>query len=113
MANDVGDMSGWRAYYADGATYDSRNTDWADLPSAGIVGVIVFYNDPYRHIIDGGDWFYLDETGHPECSDTHDEWGEWVDPPDVPREELKRGDGMADEEWADLHDEMVDDKTWP
>lgn len=103
----------WRAYYADGSRYESTDVDWRDLPAEGLVGVVVFHDPPYRQIVDGGDWFYLDDDGTPATTATADQWGEWVDPPDAPETEVKRGQALSDVAWERVRHEMIDDRTWP
>lgn len=102
-------MEGWKAWYADGSIYDSRSTRWTELPKTGIIGVVVYYEKPYRNLVYGGDWYYID-GGVPTCTDTV-EWGSWVDPPDVPPEELKQSGTLED--FDSVLDTMMGDKQWP
>lgn len=104
-------MFGWRAYYAPFTTYDSSKYEWTDLPDEGMVGVVVFKEPPYRELVNGGDWFYLDEDGKPAASNTV--WDGWVDPPDVSDDELKRGKALPDNQWEALRITMTNDKAWP
>lgn len=111
----TGAVIGWRAWYAGGRTFSSDETDWTDLPDDGVLGAMVYYADrspggvPYRRIVSGGDWYHLVD-GEPACTATHDEWGEWVDPPDAPDAELKRGRGVHDEEFEAVHAEMLESR---
>lgn len=49
---------GWKAYYADGSSYDSRTTAWAALPPVGLVILMFYYSanwdknnsKPYRYV---------------------------------------------------------------
>lgn len=104
---------GWRVYYADGATCDSAAQRWRDLPNTGVIGVVVFEEPPYRRIVDGGDWYYLDEDGEPSCTDTADRWGEWAPLPFAPTETIKRGAAVTDERFETVKTRMVEDKAWP
>lgn len=103
----------WRAYYTDSRIFSSNAVDWVDLPDKGIIGVIVFFNPPYRELVKGGDWYYLDDTGKPTCTETHEEWGKWVDKPNVSDEEIKRSGSVSDDRWEEIEIEMMGDKQWP
>lgn len=103
-------MEGWKAWYADGNIYSSSEISWKELPESGMLGVVVFLNPPYREIVSGGDWYYLDDDSHPSCTDTHEEWGEWVSKPDAPPDEIKQGEGVADEQWSKIQTEMMESK---
>lgn len=59
-------MLGWRAWYADGTMYDSRETNWADLPPEGIQ-IVMIYEDKqfapgrhYRRQFAEADWYIAD-----------------------------------------------------
>lgn len=103
----------WRAWYTDSRKFNSVETDWNNLPETGVLGVVVYYEPPYREIVSGGDWYYLDSNGKPAKKMTHDEWGKWVVPPDVPEDDLKRGEGTTDERWSEVQTEMMETKQCP
>lgn len=105
-------MVAWRAYYTEARRFASAAYSWRELPSTGVLGVIVFLEPPYREIVDGGDWYYL-EGGVPTCTATHPEWGAWVDPPAVSPEERKQGAAIGDDEWAAVREAMTEDRAWP
>lgn len=96
----------WRAFYADGARYSSADTEWQSLPATGLVGVVVYMEPPYRRIIDGHDWVWM-EAGEFRVVDSTT-WGEWADEPVVACAAcLKRGEGMEDVAWAAVQAEML------
>lgn len=100
-------MSKWRAYYANGLRLTSADQSWSQIPVAGLVGVVVYLEPPYRRIIDGHDWVWLGSDGF-DAVTTHDEWGQWAPAPDgVDVRMLKQGAGMPDEEWAAVQAEMT------
>lgn len=101
---------GWRAYYDPFSTHDSNEYKWSELPDERMVGVVVFRERPYRELVSGGDWYYLDR-GAPAASDTT--WNGWVDPPDAPDKELKQGIGLPDDMWEAYRIMMARDKAWP
>lgn len=103
-------MHGWRAYYADGRTFASNEVLWLHLPPTGLVGVVVFLEPPYRRIIDGHDWIWL-EDGEFHTVMTHPEWGKWAERPDAPY--VKQGAGMDDQAWEAMQQRMFEDRIWP
>lgn len=104
-------MNGWRAYFADGQRIDSAQSSWADLPAEGLVGVVVFEDPPYRHLVYGGDWTWI-EDGEIHKSSTV--WGDWVNPPEIAcRSCLKRGAAMSDADFELVQAEMMRDRRWP
>lgn len=106
------EVVGWKAFYTLDRVFSSENSNWADLPSAGIVGVVVYYEKPYRDILTGGDWFYL-EGECPDSTGTHDNFGDYVDPPSVPEDELKKGVMIPDDDFQKIRSRMTEDKEWP
>lgn len=63
------EVDGWRLYYADGSTVDSRASSWADAPRGGVQVLVVFYDEldshgrPYRGLFHGspgnaGDYYW-------------------------------------------------------
>jgi hypothetical protein len=106
-------VRGWRAYYADGARYSSADTAWQALPGEGLVGVVVYLDEPYRRILDGHDWIWL-EDGAFRLVDTHPKWGKWAEKPAVRCAScLKRGAGMDNEAWAAVQAEMMAARVAP
>jgi hypothetical protein len=100
----------WRVHYADGTTADSSETSHVDVRD-GVLGIVEFLKPPYRRIVDGGDWFWL-QGGTWRKSGTI--WGGWVDRPDVKcRSCLKRGAALPDEEWVRAQARMFEDRRWP
>lgn len=103
-------MKGWHAYYADGSRYSSADASWNDLPEDGLLGVVVFGEPPYRRIVDGADWIWL-QDGEIRSVTTAGEWGTWAEPPEVDCAScLKRCVGLPDDEWARVHAEMLADR---
>lgn len=107
----------WRAWYADGKVYSSAAVAWAYLPAEGIVGAVEYLDpsgSPQRRRLDGADWIWMDEDGVLHASETHPEWGQFVDPPEgVPVEMLKKSGRMPDEAWERVRREMLEARTWP
>lgn len=100
----------WRAYYAGGVTFDSSETRVEELPD-GLLGVVEFLEHPYRKIVDGGDWYWM-EDGRWQA--TGSIWEGWVERPEgVPDERLKRGLGISDDGWSEARARMLDDLNWP
>lgn len=112
-------MIGWRAWYATSRTtwvvYSSAES-WEDIPPGdpdvpeGVVGVVEYLSrdvTPYRRIVDGVDWCWL-EDGRIRSVETHDEWGKYADPPDgVDPALLKQCAPMDDDAWAEVQAEML------
>lgn len=103
----------WRAWFKGGARYDSRSSRWREIPDEGCLLFVVYMGEktkmggyPYRKIVSGGDWYWMDEGGMIHCSDTHDNMGQWVDPPEV--DGLKRGIWTTDEEMTDVQSEATE-----
>lgn len=53
-------ISSWRIYYADGSVYTPRNTTLANVPTDGVVGLVVFTRDGKKYRVYGADWYYID-----------------------------------------------------
>lgn len=57
-------LVGWRAYFADGARYDSRGTAPEELPTDGVLGIVKYKPErtragkPYREILSGYDHYF-------------------------------------------------------
>lgn len=100
------DSQGWRAHYGIGDTVDSVETSYGDLPD-GLPGVVEFLEPPYRKIVDGGDWLWM-EDGRWQA--TGSVWGGWVD---RPHPYAIRGKALADGEWRQLRRQMMNDREWP
>lgn len=102
----------WRAWYADGSVYSSDETSWPDLPPRGMVGVVVFLDGGYRELVQTRDWFWMDADGQIDGVPTHPVWGCWADTPDAPAEMVKQGEGLPDEKWTEIQEEMMATR-WP
>jgi hypothetical protein len=110
------EIRGWRAWVWDGeqvSRHSSADFRWQELPSEGVVGVVVYLDPPYRRILDGHDWIWMSE-GEFDIVPTHPEWGKWADPPmGACRSCLKKGAPVLDDEWARVQAAMLEDRTWP
>lgn len=87
---------------------------WSVLPW-GIVGAVEYLDplaSPHRRIIDGCDWYWL-EDGEIRGLETHETWGQFVDPPDVPAGVLKRTGAMPDDVWEVVRRAMLEARTCP
>lgn len=106
-------MLKWKAWYEDGRKFSSADTMWQDLPNRGMVGVVVYEEYPYRRILDGGDWYWL-ENGDIHQTNTHEEWGQFLPAPDINCTScLKRSGVMSDTAWKRIQAQMIGDRTWP
>ncbi len=102
---------GWRAYYSGQRVFVSTTTAWADLPSTGVLFIVLYEagewdeskHKHYRRLIVGGDWYYydadLDEYGYVL---THKDWGQWADAPVDLKRAYKQGEAVSDEEMAQI-----------
>lgn len=53
-------ITGWRAYFADGTIATSKTVrNWVDLPSDGMLGLVVFFDSGKKRRITGGDYYHL------------------------------------------------------
>lgn len=116
----------WRAWYATSRTewvvYSSGETAWEDIPPGdpdvpeGVVGVVVYLSTtvtPYRRIVDGVDWCWL-EDGRVQSVETHEEWGKYAPAPEgVDPAILKQCVAMDDEAFAAVQREMREAREWP
>lgn len=116
-------MKGWRAWYAISRTewevYSSADTPWQEVPSGetdgpeGTVGVVVYQDPPYRTILTGGDWYYM-QDGEIRRVKNHPEWGQWAEAPDVPCKScVKQSGALADDTFEALLVEMMEARGWP
>jgi hypothetical protein len=97
----------WRAWYEDGAVYNSVEMAWQALPAEGLVGVVVYLDPavtPFRAVVIGGDWYWL-EHGEVHASGTM--WNGYVKPPDVEPSLLKRSGVLSDEAWTEVQREIT------
>lgn len=74
----------WRAYYADGQVYTSREHTPLTLPREGLVCVLEYLAEEwapskhYRRIVSLGDWYWYGERWEKVKTG---EWGEWQPKP--------------------------------
>lgn len=101
---------GWRAWYDNGVVYDSRTTQWRDLPTDGLQVVVLYMDEehspgrPYRQIIMGMDYVWPsgnDYTGK-----------EGSQPAGVNPGILKRGRWMSDSAYADVVTAALASEGW-
>lgn len=110
-------MRGWRVWYKDQSTYDSQSWDWSDIPSTGIIAVVVFEeydykpDHPYRTILSGNDWYY-ELFGEIHGVPSGD-WGTWAEKPDISESLIKRGDGVSDLTYDIIMGKVMEDWKWP
>ena len=110
----------WRAWYATSRStwvvYSSTETGWREIPGGdpdvpeGVVGAVRYLSTtvtPYRQIIDGGDWYWM-QDGEIHRVMTAAEWGSFAPAPDVGCLEcLKQSGVMDDDAWAEVQREMI------
>jgi len=103
-------VAGWRAWYADGATY--RTGD--ELPADGCVGVVVYYDAPYRDVVTGGDWYVIAPCGRVAKKVGRPD-GTWTDPPGTAPDDVlvRSAPSLPDGEWARVQAEMMEARSWP
>lgn len=101
----------WRAWCWDVervTVHSSTEGAWQALPGEGVVGVVTYGEPPYRRILAGHDWVWM-EDGELHATGTHPEWGEWLPAPDVGCAAcLKRGAAVPDEVWVRIQREMTE-----
>lgn len=115
---------GWRAYYPDGETVNSRETDPTEIED-GIAGLVQFYDEtvpshpdrPYRDLVTGGDWYTWDGERW-SIVPSHPEPGEWVSREAVEeahpdRVLVKSCENLADDAWQILRGLMREDYEVP
>lgn len=108
-------MRGWRSWYSvlrrEWVVYSSAEWELHELPREGCLGFVVYLDPPYRYIVLGGDWYWL-ENGKFHASDTI--WNGYVDPPGVACSScLKRSGVLDDDVWAEVQREMMEAREWP
>ena len=99
--------SQWKAWYDDGAVYNSVEHAWADLPEDGFLIRMVFKENGGREWQMGVD-FYFDAVG----SDGKIIPGTGMEKDDIPNRyfdgesgtNIKRGRRCSDEMWAEVHE---------
>lgn len=64
MSNVTG-VSGWRAWFKGGGTFDSATTAWANLPRTGCLLVMVYFlpKRSTRRYMNGSDFYFRQEVG--------------------------------------------------
>jgi hypothetical protein len=102
----------WRAFYADGSRFSSAEMHWQALPATGLVGVVIYLEPPYRRIIDGHDWVWM-EGVELHAVTTHAEWGRWAPKPVACGSCVKQGAAMDDDAFAAVQAEMLAARTVP
>lgn len=50
---------GWRCWYSDGEVYSSDEYEWEELPDDGLLVRMLYFEDGYREIQQGMDYFYV------------------------------------------------------
>ena len=101
---------GWRAWYSGGRVFDSHSTRWVDLPSAEVLGVMIYEETmtpkgtPTRRCLINSDWYWYDGL---EFGITTSIWDDWVKPPDVPALTLKRGGKVPFDEYESVRQAMM------
>lgn len=78
-----------------------------------MLGVVIYYEGEYRDLVYGGDWYYIGDDGKPTATETHSEWGKYIDKPDRQADEVKRGEAVSYKEWDSVQTEMIETKQWP
>ena len=57
------EIVGWKVWYADGSSYESKERSWENLPRDGVVWVMVYYANGTSRTMSGTD-FYFRARGH-------------------------------------------------
>lgn len=111
-------MKGWRAWYADGAVYDSRQTAWAALPRQGFVAAVLYLDEdwaqgkPYRRLLTDS-YVWQDPTRRPDDDQAYGQ-GEG-DPPALDLthpEQVKVGLHLPDAVFAAIEARAMAAETW-
>ncbi len=105
---------GWRAWYAGGVIWEAERLEQTNgFPREGCVGFVIYYEPPFRDILDGQDW-YFPAPELPRGVDgvpTHPEIGQWAPRPmrDIV---IKSAPHLADDDWEKIQAEMIGAKRW-
>lgn len=54
-------LIGWKVFYDDGREFSSKDHDWKDLPTDGVLAVVEFYDDGTKEVHDSKDYYVLDD----------------------------------------------------
>lgn len=54
-------MIGWKAWFTEGRTFTSKDSNWEDLPNDGVLAVLVFEGGIYTRYADGQDYYFMHE----------------------------------------------------
>lgn len=99
----------WHAWYADRSTYSSSKDKWEDLPTHGVVHVLVLFDDGSKELLNGNDLYFKfgelmqndnDRDGLLRKFDNV-KFGTWVEP-NVFREVFEEADAIG-QEWHRKH----------
>ncbi len=106
---------GWRCWYnevRDGGhnttqVFTSTDYDWADLPKIGWQVMILYYDNGYRRIISGSDFYW-------RCSKSADGYCQGQTRPNrISAVEIKEGLTISNEEFNRIHAEAWASHTAP
>lgn len=108
-------MVGWRVWYrADtigGSQFDSASTNWEDLPSTGVLQLVVYFQNGKRLLLQGKDYYWQEVGGDGElmiCAENH---ASAILPAD--ESVIKRGKWTSTSEMDRAHLAAVESKEAP
>lgn len=115
QAHRLAECRGWRAWYGDGALYDSRLTTWERLPRRGLVILMLYEHgecapgEAYRRAVEGHDYVMLTPDGEIRAEDEGSA-ADW----DVLYGEarVKIGQLLPDAAWQRLEAEAMGARRW-
>lgn len=106
------DIAGWRAHYTTNRTFDSDSHDWHQLPSEGVLVVVLYYDEfadadneiRYRKVLDGDDYYWWDPGTETIASS--------MEKPDLPDAFVKEGTQISDIAFRSVKSHALSQR-WP
>jgi hypothetical protein len=96
---------GWRAWYAEGGYYDSTLMEWEELPTDGVLFVIIYWRTrPHCRIMSGKSLYWKDGDIY-----AYDDAADAITPKDDRL--VKRGKWVTDQEYQDVQQEVMAAQT--
>ena len=99
-------MTGWRAWFAGGQSFNSKEHDVSSLPTDGVLVIMLFF-DKGRRVLHGTDWYFTTSSGVWEQAmggDYLEDINNGISVPDAirkryPNAHVMRGIALPKEEW--------------
>ena len=68
------DVVGWKAWYTTDRFYTSAETRWDDLPSLGVLVIMLYFGERIRRVMAGTEYYASDGSRFSHQHEPHD-WG--------------------------------------